>query len=299
MDVVQSGLLVGLRRARFTLSYAVLVSAVTTAMLRMDPAMHDALIRHASTNLHNLSRGRFGTLISSAFVVDAGPIYLWLPGLVCLLLVAELTLGGSRTALMFATGHIGATLLVAVGLVAAVKLEWLSASIARASDVGMSYGAMAVVGVLTAALSARWRAAWIGFWSAAAVVVVTGGGGFTDAGHVVALGLGMVVSTRFRAPARWTAPTAALLCVGSAFAFLMLADGVVGVIEGGVWGTAGALAAAGVERLRHGSHTNASADAHTNASADAHTNASADAVIQSERQDCGGSPSSSPGASHS
>lgn len=291
MDVVQSGLLVGLRRARFTLSYAVLVSAVTAAMLRMDPAMHDALIRHASTNLHNLSRGRFGTLISSAFVVDAGPIYLWLPGLVCLLLVAELTLGGSRTALMFATGHIGATLLVAVGLVAAVKLEWLSASIARASDVGMSYGAMAVVGVLTAALPARWRAAWIGFWSAAAVVVVTGGGGFTDVGHVVALGLGMVVSTRFRAPARWTAPTAALLCVGSAFAFLMLADGLVGVIEGGAWGTAGALAAAGVERLRHGSHTNASADAHTNASADAE--------IQSERQDCGGSPSSSPGASHS
>ena len=103
MDVVQSGLLSGLRRARFTLSYALLVSAVTAAMLRMDPDMHDALIRHASTNLHNLSHGRFGTLISSAFVVDAGPIYLWLPGLVCLLLVAELTLGGSRTALMFAT----------------------------------------------------------------------------------------------------------------------------------------------------------------------------------------------------
>ncbi|MEH3143230.1 MAG: hypothetical protein PGN37_24345 [Mycobacterium kyogaense] len=283
---MQSGFLVGLRRARFTLSYAVVVSAVTTAMVRMDPAMHEALIRHASTNLHNLSRGRFGTLISSAFVVDAGPIYLWLPGLVCLLLVAELTLGGGRTALTFATGHVGATLLVAVGLVAAVKLDWLSASIARASDVGMSYGAMAVVGVLTAALPTRWRAAWIGFWCAAAVVVVTGGGGFTDIGHAVALALGMLVSTRLHARARWSVPTAALLCVGAAFAFLMLADGLVGVVEGAAWGTAGALAAAGVERLRRSEPLR-------------QTNSSADAVTQSERHDCGGSSSSSPEASHS
>jgi len=270
VDTVRSGWLV-VRRAGFTLSYAVLVSVVTAAMVRMDPAMHDALIRHASTNLHNLSRGRFGTLISSAFVVDAGPIYLWLPGLVCLLLVAELTLGGGRTALTFATGHVGATLLVAAGLVAAVELDWLPASIARASDVGMSYGAMAVVGVLTAAVPDRWRAAWIGFWCAAAVVVVTGGGGFTDIGHAVALALGMVVSTRLRAAPRWSPATAALLCVGAAFAFLILADGVVGVIEGAAAGTMGALIAAGVERLRHARRR------------------PADAVTRSECHDPGGS----------
>lgn len=179
---------------------------------------------------------------------------------------------------------------MALGLVAAVKLDWLSASIARASDVGMSYGAMAVVGVLTAALPARWRAAWIGFWCAAAVVVVTGGGGFTDIGHTVALALGMIVSTRLHARARWSVPTAALLCIGGAFAFLMLADGLVGVVEGAAWGTAGALAAAGVERLRRSQPVPVSAG---------HANSSADAVTQSERQDCGGSSSSSPGASHS
>ncbi len=94
MDPVLSGLLVGVRRARVTLSYAVIVTTVTALMVRMDPAMHDALIRHASTNLHNLSHGRVGTLVGSAFVVDAGSIYLWLPGLICLLLAAELTYGG-------------------------------------------------------------------------------------------------------------------------------------------------------------------------------------------------------------
>ncbi len=43
------------------------------------------MISHASTNLHNLSHGHIGTLLVSAFVIDAGPIYVWLPGLMCLL----------------------------------------------------------------------------------------------------------------------------------------------------------------------------------------------------------------------
>ncbi len=39
------------------------------------------MIQHASTNLHNLSHGHVGTLLGSAFVVDAGPVVSWLPGL--------------------------------------------------------------------------------------------------------------------------------------------------------------------------------------------------------------------------
>ncbi|RZT14455.1 hypothetical protein EV589_5181 [Mycobacterium sp. BK558] len=250
MDPVLSGLLVGVRRARVTLSYAVIVTTVTALMVRMDPAMHDALIRHASTNLHNLSHGRVGTLVGSAFVVDAGSIYLWLPGLICLLLAAELTYGGWRLVLTFVTGHVGATLLVAAGLATAVKLDWLSASIARAPDVGMSYGAMAVVGALTAALPPRWRPAWLGFWFAAAAVVIAGGAGFTDVGHVVALTLGVLVSTRFGVQPQWSVPRVALLTLGASFGFLVLADGLVSLIYGLAWGALGALTAAGFDRLR-------------------------------------------------
>ncbi len=45
----------------------------------------------------------------------------------------------------------GATLLVAVGLTAAVTNGWLPVSVAKATDVGMSYGATAVLGALTPA----------------------------------------------------------------------------------------------------------------------------------------------------
>jgi hypothetical protein len=216
--------LVALTRVRATVAYAVIVTCVTTALLWLGPQAQDRVIRHASTNLHNLSHGRIGTLLGSAFVVDAGPIYLWLPGLVCLMAVAELLWGSARLVVAFAIGHIGATLLVALGLTAAIELGWLPGSLTRATDVGMSYGAAAVLGSFTAAIPRRWRPAWVGWWLAVGVVVIALGRDFTDVGHAVALGLGMAASTRFGQPALWTRPAYVLCGIGASFGFLMLAN---------------------------------------------------------------------------
>ena len=68
--------LVALARVRVAVAYAVIVTCVTTALGWLGPQAQDRVIRHASTNLHNLSHGRIGTLPGSAVVVDAGPIYL-------------------------------------------------------------------------------------------------------------------------------------------------------------------------------------------------------------------------------
>ncbi len=186
-------LLARLARVRVTVAYAVIVTCVTVALYALGPQVQDRVIRHASTNLHNLSHGHLGTLLGSAFVIDAGPIYVWLPGLVCLLALAELMWRSGRLVVAFAAGHIGATLLVAVGLTAAVELGWLPLSVSRATDVGMSYGAAAVLGALTAAIPRRWRPAWIGWLLAVGVAVVAVGRDFTDVGHAVALALGMLV----------------------------------------------------------------------------------------------------------
>jgi hypothetical protein len=212
-----------LLRIRVTVAYAVIVTGVATALLYLGPRVQDRVIRHASTNLHNLSHGRAGTLFVSAFVVDAGPIYLWLPGLVCLMALAEVLWGSSRLVIAFAIGHVGATLLVAVGLTAAVERAWLPASVTRAIDVGMSYGAAAVLGSLTAAIPRRFRPAWLGWWLAAGIATVVLGCDFTDVGHAAALALGMGVSTQFGDPARWTRSAFVLLGAGAAFGFLLLA----------------------------------------------------------------------------
>jgi hypothetical protein len=214
-----------LARVPVTLAYAVILLCVYTTLLALGPAVHDRVIQDASTNLHNLSRGHVGTLFTSAFVVDTSPIAAWLPMLVCLMGLAELLWRSGRLVVAFTVGHVGATLVVAAALTMAVELRWLpAASVTRATDVGMSYGAIAVVGVLTAAIPRRWRPCWIGWWLAAGVAVVAATHDFTDAGHVVALVLGMLVATRFGRPMPWTAGRVALLGVASLFGYLILAD---------------------------------------------------------------------------
>jgi hypothetical protein len=236
-----STVLSGLARVRVTVAYAVILVCVTGTLSTLGPAAANRVIRHASTNLHNLSHGHVGTLLGSAFVVDAGGASVWLPGLVCLLGVAELLWRSGRLIVAFAIGHIGATLLVAVGLTAAVELGWLPVSITRVADVGMSYGATAVLGSLSAAIPRRWRPTWIGWWLGVAAAVVWVGRDFTDVGHAVALVLGMLVATRFGRPGRWSGVRVVLLVIGAAFGFLVLANTGFSMVVAAGCGASGAL----------------------------------------------------------
>lgn len=211
-----------LARIRVTLGHTALLAAVATVLFVLGPDVRDKVIRLASTNLHNLSDGRIGTLLGSAFVTESGPVYIWLPGLVALLSLAELIWRSGRLVVAFLVGHVGATLLVAAGLAAALGAGFLSHSVRYLSDVGMSYGAVAVLGTLTPAIPVRLRGAWIGWWLAVAVsAAVFSGGDFTNVGHVVALMLGMVVGTRFGRPSRWTPGRYFLLVVAAVFCYLI------------------------------------------------------------------------------
>lgn len=237
-----------LARVRFTVSYLAALASVSIAMLMLGPQAHERVIRHASTNLHNLAHGRLATLWNSAFVIDEGPLYFWLPCLACLLALAELHLRTARLTVAFFVGHLGATLLVAATLAGAVEFGWLPVSIAHVSDVGMSYGALAVLGALTAAISRRWRPAWIGWWVALGLAAAVSGGDFTDSGHAVSLLLGMLVTARFRHPIRWTPARYALLMVSSGFGFLLLAHTRWTSASGVALGAVGALVAYGLAR---------------------------------------------------
>jgi hypothetical protein len=228
-------------RVRITLGYAAVLIGVSLALADLRPRARAHVIAQASTNLHNLAQGHLATLLESGFVTDAGPMYFWLPCFVCLLALAELIWRSGRLAIVFITGHIGATLLVAVGLTAAIEFHWLPLSVARASDVGVSYGAVAVLGALASAIPQRLRPAWIGFWVPVGLAAAVLGEDFTDVGHAIALMLGMLVATRLDGPARWTKVRCALLAVSAVFGFFLLAHG--------AWSTVGALAVGAVGAL--------------------------------------------------
>lgn len=217
-----SRVLTGLGRVRVTLAYAAALFTVASLLLILGPAVQDRVVSHLSTNLQNLGQGRLGTLLGSAFVTAEGYTYLLLPGLVCLLALAELLWCGRRLIQAFTFGHVGATLIVAAGLAAAVQLGWLPLSVAYAKDVGLSYGAIAVLGALSAAIPTRWRPAWIGGWVTTALVVAVSGADFTATGHAIALIIGIVLSTRFSSDSTWTPVKLVLLGVGIGFGLLLL-----------------------------------------------------------------------------
>ena len=270
-----------LGRVRVTLLYAAALEAVAFGLAQARPQVQESLMRHVSTKLHNLGEGRVGTLVSSAFVNEAGPVYIWLPGLVALLALGELLWESRRLVVAFVVGHVGATLLVAAGIAAALTAGWVSSSIVDATDVGMSYGAVAVMGSFTAAIPRRWRAGWAGGWLAVAFgSAVLSGGQFTNVGHAVALVIGMAVGARFGAPRQWTVPRYALLVIAAGFSYLLMAYGYLTITATAGLGIVGALVAQSISLL-------------------CQTNSSAEDSIQSDSQLSGGHSSSSPGISHS
>jgi hypothetical protein len=238
---VVSRMFTGLVRLRVTAGYAAVLVAVAGTLWMLGPQVQKSVIAHMSTNLYNLQRGHLGTLVGSAFVTDGRQIYVWLPGLVCLLALAEWLWRGRRLVMAFALGHVGATLIVAVWLAVAIHVGWLPKSVTLASDVGVSYGAAGVLGALTAAIPPRLRPAWIGWWLAVGVLIAAPGQDFTAIGHALALTLGVLLATRFHAATRWTPTQLVLLAVSVVFGYGMLAGS--SPLTAPIVGVAGALIA--------------------------------------------------------
>ncbi|HUH69185.1 MAG TPA: rhomboid-like protein [Mycobacterium sp.] len=240
----------GAAALRVTTAYAVALVAVSVTLTALGPHARDVAVSRMSTNLHNLARGHLSTLVGSAFVSAGGDLYVWLPGLVCLLALGELIWRSGGLLIAFTVGHIGATLIVAVGLVAAVETGWLPVSVAHATDVGISYGAVCVLGALTASIPWHWRPSWVGWWLGIAVTVAWGAD-FTAVGHVLALLLGIGLSFRLPSAADWTPIRVVLLSAGVVFGFFVLSGSSVAATVGGLAGLLIALMASWVLQSRN------------------------------------------------
>ncbi|MEU6759006.1 rhomboid-like protein [Streptomyces sp. NPDC046685] len=171
--------------------YAGGVQLGSLALERMETAERDRLLRACSTNVDNLAAGRWETLLTSALVVEEPMPLPYALLLVAVLGYAEYAYGAWWTAAVFLFGHTTATLLVFGAL-----RRTADRRTRRALDVGTSYGFNAVLGALTSALPrGKVRtAARVGLLALAAAPVVKRGRTFTDAGHLVALAVGIGVS---------------------------------------------------------------------------------------------------------
>ncbi len=225
------------RRTPLTTIYLAALAVVGSLLGSLGTHWQAVVVAKASTNLHNLGQWHFSTLATSAFVIDEGPVWFTCLGVGCTLAVAELAWGGRRMFTTFVLGHLGATAVVAGGLWVGIRSGWLPVTWELASDVGVSYGVVAVLSGLAFSVPRGWRLAWSAVWIALAAQSVLSERSFTSVGHCVAILLGLAVAwlaLRHRggeSAATFRSPLALALLVGAALFGLCI----VGWGESGWW----------------------------------------------------------------
>jgi Rhomboid-like protein len=186
-----SGILGVVRRLPVTIGFLSALLATGAVLVQLDPGTRRRAVLAASTNLDNLEAGDVSTLLTSAFVVGGVPPLRWWAGLAGLLAGVELLWGSRRIVAVFLAGHVGATVLVAIGLAVGVRDGWVAPEVAHAVDVGVSYGVMALVGGVVVGLPRLCGVLWAAGWLAVCAFAVAAYRNFTCAGHLCALLIGV------------------------------------------------------------------------------------------------------------
>ncbi len=146
------------RTTPFTFGYLVFLLGTSLIVRFASPAITDRLLAISSTDAHNMLRHPLTALLTSAFwIADGG----WLPYAVIFAIAVapfERRFGGFRTALVFFSGHVLATIVTELPVMALINSGVLPNSAGRWLDIGVSYGFLTTAGALVGLLSGRARA---------------------------------------------------------------------------------------------------------------------------------------------
>ena len=180
------------RTSPATTVYLLAVGGTSTLLSLTNDRFDDRLLLGLSTNLHQLARAPVRVLVASAFWLgDLSQLWLWAILLVVFLAPVERRLGSRRTVLAFALGHVGATLLVAAGLLVLVRLGEVSPVVEDARDVGASYGVLAVMALATYLLPRPFRLPYGALLVGSVALFAARSETFTDFGHLASVGIGL------------------------------------------------------------------------------------------------------------
>lgn len=210
-------LAVGLRAVRgwaganpATMLLWLLVALHVWMLAGLPSRLAQAVLRVHSTNLAGLRQDPVSVLFTSAMWTDPGDLLLLTVAAVLLLGPAERWLGTARAVVVFLVGHIGATLLTAVWLSYRVAHGEVSRSVARTVDVGVSYGTLCLTAVLCYRLPLRWRLPALAVLAGIFVFMYERSDTFTDLGHCLSIGIGLLLypltrarAVRARTSGRW------------------------------------------------------------------------------------------------
>lgn len=177
------------------LGYAAVVVAVTVALQLVPAELRGDVVQRCSTNLANLRDRPVLVLVVSAFVVPTISGLLPLPLLLLVYAAGQRWVGRAGTVLVAGLAHVGATLFVAALIASGISHGRLAESVARASDVGTSYGVAGVAAFVLSRVPPRWRGLYVAAATGYFVGPLLQHQTFTDVGHASAflLGLGLAL----------------------------------------------------------------------------------------------------------
>jgi hypothetical protein len=179
------------RATPFAFAFLLLLAAATGLYDGATADTQRRLLEGSSTNLAHLGHEPLRVLLASVLWVSPGGYLTEVLPAALLLAVVERRVGTARTALVFVSGHVGASLLTAAGIWAGIRAGSLPGSLADTVDVGVSYGTFAVAAYATGLLRGWPRAVGAG---ALALTIAHGAAvdrTFTDFGHLFAFGIGL------------------------------------------------------------------------------------------------------------
>lgn len=174
----------------------------------LSPASAGRVELAVSTNLDNLRHDPVGCLLGSAMFFDGtvtqidtvsfgGTLITLVLGIGVVVAWLERTYGSLRTYAVYATGHIGATLIVSQVIRYALTRGWYTPDVRHAYDFGISYGAEAAMAAFAFSLRRLAAAGWVVFvvaWPLFGASQMTPIPDFTTCGHLIAAALGFTLA---------------------------------------------------------------------------------------------------------
>ncbi|GHF72091.1 hypothetical protein GCM10018790_57390 [Kitasatospora xanthocidica] len=180
-------------RLRFTTAYVLLLTVTASWLAGQGHAERARFVRHNSSNVHHMEVGKWWTMFTSGLVVDGVPAWAGIAAVAAALGLAEWRWGPARAAAVFAFGHLGATLLTE-GAMWVMLTVHIPGALSHARDVGISYGLVATGACLLALGPVPLRRYGLPALALALATAWAVDQQLADAGHLVALGLGVLAS---------------------------------------------------------------------------------------------------------
>jgi hypothetical protein len=180
-------------RLWLTTVYVILLTVTASWLANQSHAARARFVRHNSSNVHHMEVGKWWTMFTSGLVVDGVPAWAGIAAVAVALGLAEWRWGPARAGAVFAFGHLGATLLTEGAMWVMVTAR-IPGALSRARDVGISYGLVATVACLLALGPRPLRRYGLSALALALATAWAVNQQLADAGHLIALGLGVLAS---------------------------------------------------------------------------------------------------------